>query len=132
MSAVISQTYQNKRGFKMTESLVQEQCIPCRVGGNQAQDCEIETLIKPLPQWKVESHNGIRQLVREYKFKNFRLALAFTNKVGEIAEQEKHHPGILTEWGKVTVTWWTHSVGGLHKNDFIMAAKTDALFDAQK
>ena len=55
-------------------------------------------------------------------------ALEFTNQVGELAEQEDHHPSILTEWGRVTVTWWTHAVSGLHVNDFISAAKTDQLF----
>jgi 4a-hydroxytetrahydrobiopterin dehydratase len=65
------------------------------------------------------------QLERVFLFKNFKHALAFTNAVGEIAEAEGHHPGLLTEWGKVTVTWWSHSIKGLHRNDFIMAARTD-------
>jgi len=59
---------------------------------------------------------------------NFVEALNFTNKVGALAESEGHHPALLTEWGKVTVTWWTHKIGGLHRNDFIMAAKTDQLY----
>ena len=62
------------------------------------------------------------------KYKNFDEALTFTNKVGQLAEAEGHHPSILTEWGKVTVTWWTHKIKGLHRNDFIMAAKTDQLY----
>jgi 4a-hydroxytetrahydrobiopterin dehydratase len=66
-------------------------------------------------------------LEREFKFKNFKQALAFANQVAELAEAEFHHPAILLEWGKVTVTWWTHAIKGLHKNDFICAAKTDAL-----
>ena len=61
------------------------------------------------------------------RFKNFEQALQFTNKLGTVAEQQNHHPAILTEWGKVTVSWWTHKIGGLHKNDFIMAARTDAI-----
>jgi 4a-hydroxytetrahydrobiopterin dehydratase len=61
-------------------------------------------------------------------YKNFVEALHFTNKVGELAETEGHHPSLLTEWGKVTVTWWTHKINGLHRNDFIMAAKTDELY----
>ena len=68
------------------------------------------------------------QLERAFKFRTFAQALAFTNKVGEVAELEGHHPALLTEWGKVTVTWWTHKIRGLHKNDFICAAKTDELF----
>ena len=67
------------------------------------------------------------RLVRTFTLPNFRAALAFTQRVGELAEEEGHHPAILTEWGKVTVSWWTHKIKGLHKNDFIMAAKTDAL-----
>jgi len=68
------------------------------------------------------------RLERAYKFKDFIAALAFTNKVGEIAEMEDHHPAILTEWGQVTLTWWTHTVKGLHLNDFIMAAKSDSVY----
>ncbi len=63
-----------------------------------------------------------------FKFKNFVQSLEFTNQVGALAEAEGHHPALLTEWGRVTVTWWTHKIKGLHRNDFIMAAKTDQLF----
>jgi 4a-hydroxytetrahydrobiopterin dehydratase len=69
--------------------------------------------------------------MRAFKFKNFTEALAFTDQVGEIAEEEGHHPALFTEWGKVTVRWWTHKIGGLHENDFIMAAKTDRLYDSE-
>jgi 4a-hydroxytetrahydrobiopterin dehydratase len=72
--------------------------------------------------------NGIPQLERVYKFKSFIEALAFTNRVGEFAEAEGHHPAILVEWGRVTVTWWTHKIKGLHRNDFVMAARTDQLY----
>jgi 4a-hydroxytetrahydrobiopterin dehydratase len=65
-----------------------------------------------------------------FRFKNFRQALEFTNKIGDIAEQEGHHPVIVTEWGRVKVSWWTHKIQGLHQNDFIMAAKTDELYSA--
>jgi 4a-hydroxytetrahydrobiopterin dehydratase len=73
---------------------------------------------------------GVKRLERAYKFKNFREALEFTNQVGEIAEQEDHHPLIQIEWGKVTLNWWTHVIGGLHRNDFIMAAKSDRLYNS--
>ena len=66
-------------------------------------------------------------LERSFKFKNFSQALEFANKVGAAAEEEDHHPLIVTEWGRVTLQWWTHTIGGLHKNDFIMAAKTDEI-----
>ena len=66
-------------------------------------------------------------VTRIFHFPSFADALAFTNRVGVLAEEEAHHPALLTEWGQVTVTWWTHKIRGLHRNDFIMAAKTDAL-----
>ena len=72
----------------------------------------------------------MRNLERVFKWKNFVQALAFTNRVGELAEEEGHHPALLTEWGKVTVTWWTHKIKGLHRNDFIMAARTDQLYSS--
>ena len=80
-----------------------------------------------IPHWALVENNRIMQLQRVYSFKNFKLALAFSNQVGDLAEAVFHHPSILTEWGKVTVTWWTHTIHGLHHNDFIMAAKTDTL-----
>ncbi len=81
-----------------------------------------------IPEWQIVERENIQRLERTFKFKNFVQAVAFTNQVAEIAEAEGHHPAILTEWGKVTVTWWTHKIKGLHRNDFIMAAKTDRLF----
>jgi 4a-hydroxytetrahydrobiopterin dehydratase len=71
----------------------------------------------------------VKKLERVFHFKNFVQALAFTNKIGELAESEGHHPAMLTEWGRVGVAWWTHKIGGLHKNDFVMAAKTDHIFN---
>ena len=72
--------------------------------------------------------DGVERLERQFRFANFANALEFTKRVGAIAEAEDHHPAILTEWGSVTVGWWTHVVGGLHRNDFIMAAQTDRLY----
>jgi 4a-hydroxytetrahydrobiopterin dehydratase len=80
-----------------------------------------------IPGWAIVEREGIPRLERAFTFPSFAAALAFTNRVGEIAEQEAHHPAITTEWGRVTVTWWTHKIKNLHRNDFIMAAKTDAL-----
>lgn len=87
-------------------------------------------LIKRLPNWTIIDHNGIPALSKTYKFTNFNSALSFTNRVGQQAEDQDHHPAILTEWGRVTVTWWTHVVHGLHRNDFIMAARTEAVFQS--
>ena len=71
--------------------------------------------------------DGVKQLQRVFRFRNFQAALAFTNRVGALAEAQGHHPLLITEWGRVTVCWWTHKIGGLHLNDFIMAARTDTL-----
>ncbi len=111
----------------MTE-FAQMKCEVCRVGAPKATDEEITAFLSQYSEWKLREQNGIKRIERVFKFKNFVQALAFTNKVGELAEAEGHHPAILTEWGKVTVTWWTHKIGGLHRNDFIMAAKTDQLY----
>lgn len=90
---------------------------------------EIQALLGKVPRWDLVEEDGTLQLEREFDFDNFAQALAFTNKVGELAEAQDHHPEIFTEWGKVTVTFWTHATGGLHQNDFIMAAKTSRLQD---
>lgn len=108
----------------MPPDLKELRCIPCRGGDPPLTESEIAALMPQVPGWEVVEEEGIQRLRRVYKFKNFAEALAFTNRVGELAEAEDHHPAILTEWGKVTVTWWTHKIRGLHRNDFIMAAKT--------
>ena len=101
--------------------LEQQTCEACKAGAPKVTDDEIEKLTQDVPGWKIEEGN--RQLTRTFKFKNFIDALGFTNKVGSIAEKEQHHPSLITDWGKVTVIWWTHKINGLHRNDFIMAAK---------
>jgi len=107
------------------EKLEQMKCAACRSDSPKVTDEEAAVYLKDIPEWVLLEKDGVRRLERVFKFPNFVKALAFTNSVGAIAEQEGHHPAILTEWGKVTVTWWTHAIRGLHKNDFIMAAKTD-------
>jgi 4a-hydroxytetrahydrobiopterin dehydratase len=94
-----------------------------------ASDDQVKILKKQIPEWNLVDVNGVKHLEREFKFKDFKKALAFTNQVGRIAEEQDHHPTLKTEWGNVTVTWWTHIVNGLHINDFIMAAKTDELYE---
>lgn len=91
-------------------------------------EIEIERLKSEIPEWEAVVLEGIWRLRRAFKFKNFAQALDFTQKVGVLAEAEDHHPTIITEWGKTTVSWWTHKIKGLHHNDFIMAAKTDDLY----
>jgi 4a-hydroxytetrahydrobiopterin dehydratase len=110
------------------EELAQLKCTACRGDEPALTDAEIADLQPQVPDWRVIEVNGIKHLERVFTFKDFVAALAFTNLVGDLAEEEGHHPAILTEWGKVTVSWWTHKIKGLHRNDFIMAAKTDELY----
>ena len=108
--------------------LASGKCVACRAGEPTLTNAEIAKLQPQLPDWQVQEVEGMKRLERVFKFKNFTQALEFTNKVGAIAEAENHHPLIITEWGKVTLQWWTHKIGGLHKNDFIMAARSDELY----
>jgi 4a-hydroxytetrahydrobiopterin dehydratase len=103
-------------------------CIPCRGGVPPLTQAEIASFSSQAPDWVVVEQDDIPRLRRSFKLKNFAQALAFTNRIGELAEAEDHHPAILTEWGRVTVTWWTHAIKGLHQNDYIMAAKTDQAY----
>ena len=105
-----------------------KKCVVCSTEMSELTDIQIKDLSVQVPEWQLIEIDGIKRLVRNYKFNNFIDALAFTNKVGEIAEEEGHHPAILTEWGSVEVSWWSHKIKGLHSNDFIMAAKTDGLY----
>lgn len=107
--------------------MAQRHCEPCSAGATPLTEEEIYPLLMDIPDWRVSDEKGIPGLERTFHFKNFRQALAFTNQVGELAEQQQHHPQVVTEWGKVTVRWWTHKIKGLHRNDFIMAAKTSQL-----
>ena len=102
-------------------------CEACRRGAPTVTSEEARELLAKVPDWALVERDGIARLERSVDFSNFVDALAFTNAVGVVAEEEGHHPALLTEWGKVTVTWWTHKIRGLHLNDFIMAAKTDAV-----
>lgn len=108
-------------------NLTAEKCTACRADAPRVTEAEIAELKPSIPDWTMAERDGIPRLERVYRFPDFGQALAFTNRVGELAESEGHHPALLTEWGRVTVSWWTHKIRGLHRNDFIMAAKTDAL-----
>lgn len=110
----------------MTEELNQKKCAACSGDLPPISEAEIEKLKPQIPDWHLINEEGLR-LQRVYLFSDFKQALDFTQKIGEKAEQEGHHPALLTEWGKVTVTWWTHSLNGLHENDFIMASKSDRI-----
>ena len=108
-------------------TLIQEKCVACRRDAPRVTESETAELKPQIPDWNLIEREGIPRLERAFSFPDFAQALDFTRKVGELSEQEGHHPAILTEWGRVTVSWWTHKIRGLHKNDFIMAAKTDEI-----
>ncbi|SDW54997.1 4a-hydroxytetrahydrobiopterin dehydratase [Marinobacter mobilis] len=110
--------------------LTEQSCEACQAGAPKVSADEQQALLPELPGWEVIELGGEQQLQREYRFRNFAEAQVFTNQVADLAESENHHPAILLEWGRVTVRWWTHKIGGLHRNDFIMAARTDSLFES--
>lgn len=104
--------------------LAQKECVPCKGGVPPLQGPELTALQEQLGNnWQVVAGH---QLEKEYRFKDFRTALAFTNRVGELAESQGHHPDILLSWGKVKLVIWTHKIDGLTESDFIFAAKADS------
>jgi len=107
--------------------LSNEKCTACRRDSPQVSEAEIQELKPQVPDWTMVERETIQRLERVFRFRNFAEALSFTNRVGVLAEAEGHHPAILTEWGQVTVTLWTHNIRSLHRNDFVMAAKIDSL-----
>ncbi len=108
--------------------LTQSSCVPCRGGVPTLTDAEIEALAPDVPEWRRVEREGVARIEREYRFENFRQALDFAVAVGELAEREQHHPDIHLAWGRVRVETWTHKIRGLHRNDFILAAKCDSLY----
>ncbi|PCJ28228.1 MAG: 4a-hydroxytetrahydrobiopterin dehydratase [SAR86 cluster bacterium] len=109
------------------ENLYQKHCEACIMGAPLVTDEESSELMLKVPAWKRDFHDGVEKLIREFHFIEFKDAFAFTYKIANLAERENHHPSMMTEWGKVTVYWWTHKINGLHVNDFIMASKTDMI-----
>ncbi len=107
--------------------LVERKCEACRAGAPRVTAEEKRQLLPQIRDWEIVEQDGIERLVRTYRVDGFKNALLFTMKIGELAEAEGHHPAILTEWGRVTVSWWSHKIKGLHVNDFIMAAKTERI-----
>jgi 4a-hydroxytetrahydrobiopterin dehydratase len=106
------------------------QCVPCRGDEPPATGEELKELMPTIPEWDIVEKNGAPQLQRTFNFSDFQATLDFTNQVGETAEAEGHHPVITLTWGKATVEWYTHAISNIHKNDFIMAAKTDQIYEA--
>lgn len=105
--------------------LAAQPCGACRAGAPNVAPEEAERLLSQLPGWAIERVDGVDRLTRTFAFKNFREALAFADRVGALAEEAGHHPVLTVAWGRVTAAWWTHKIGGLHVNDFILAARTD-------
>src|SRR5574340_274148 len=109
--------------------LSMEDCVKVNKSTPALLPDEIRVLLEKVPGWQLIDRDGGPSLTKTFEFPNFIEALDFTLQVGRAAEDQDHHPAILTEWGRVTVAWWTHVVHGLHRNDFIMAARTDSIFE---
>ena len=107
--------------------LARERCSACEPGAPAVTDEERAQLLDRLPGWTVRYENGVPVLVRLFVCADFAAALRFANAIGATADAEDHHPRLVVEWGRVEVSWWTHTIEGLHRNDFILAARTDAL-----
>jgi 4a-hydroxytetrahydrobiopterin dehydratase len=110
------------------DDLIDSRCTACRGGEPALTEPEIATLRAQVPSWSVVTRDSIQRIERTYRFPDFVKAMAFAVRVGELAEREGHHPDLHIGWGRVTVETWTHAIGGLHRNDFILAAKTDKIF----
>ena len=103
--------------------LTQKKCKPCEGNTPPLAEEQANELLKQIPGWEIKDGHVFRQ----FKFKNFKEAIAFVNKVAEIAEDEGHHPDIIINYNKVTIDLWTHAVNGLSENDFILAAKINSI-----
>ncbi|MGA1370820.1 MAG: 4a-hydroxytetrahydrobiopterin dehydratase [Pseudomonadales bacterium] len=108
-------------------ALARERCSACQPGAPSVSGAERVALLSQIPDWEVRDEHGTPVLVRLFVCKDFAAALRFANAIGEMADAEDHHPRLVVEWGRLEVSWWTHVIGGLHRNDFILAARTDAL-----
>lgn len=110
--------------------LASRNCVPCRGGDPPLSKEKIHEYLQELPDWALHELEGVQRITRAFNFPDFNAALDFTNRVGEIAEKVDHHPQLVTAWGRVTVSWWTYIIPGLHMNDFVLAARTDQLYEA--
>ncbi|MBI4415148.1 MAG: 4a-hydroxytetrahydrobiopterin dehydratase [Candidatus Kerfeldbacteria bacterium] len=108
--------------------LSKKKCIPCERGASTATDEQIRSMLAVVQKWNVVSVDGIKRLTRTFTFKNFVESVSFVNRVKNVAEAEGHHPDVHISWNTVRLENWTHVIGGLHENDFILAAKIDAAY----
>jgi len=106
--------------------------IPCSPASNALSEHEINQLLNELNAWYLTPENGTQKITRQFEFSNYSSAQKFANAIALLAEQENHHPRVCIEWGKATVSWWTHILNGLFINDFIMAARCDIIFSELK
>jgi len=113
----------------LEQSLRQSTCTACRGGEPPLTEDEIHALLPHVPMWQVTRADGVTRIERAFSFPDFKSAMAFAVQVGELAEREDHHPDLYVAWGRVRVELWTHKIGGLHRNDFIMASKIDELVE---
>ena len=104
--------------------LADKTCVPCRVGTPPLKEADLARLAAQVPGWEVIEEHHLR---RRFRFKNFREALGFVNRIGELAEEQGHHPDIAFGWGYAEITVWTHKIDGLTESDFVFAAKVDTL-----
>ena len=109
------------------ENLAKKRCAPCEVGVSPLEDQKIKQLILQVNSWELKEESGHKQIVKDFKFKNFIEAMSFVNKVADVAQREGHHPNITIKYNRVKITNYTHAIKGLHDNDFILAAKIDEL-----
>jgi len=113
-----------------SRELRESRCEPCQIGAAKVSSDEAQGLMAEIPGWRMQTYQEVDQLGREFRFADFDEAFEFSRRIAALAGEHDHHPAILVEYGKVTVLWWTHKVKGLHRNDFIMAAKTSEAAEA--
>jgi len=114
--------------METTTDLKGRKCVPCKGGEAPLSPEEIERYLALVPDWRVTE---APRLTRTFRFKNFKQAMAFVNRMADIAEEEGHHPDFFVHWNEVRVELWTHATGGLHTNDFVLAAKIDAILSSK-
>lgn len=111
----------------MNTALAQRTCVPCQTGASDLGPSDIVKLHQEVPEWNLVEEEDVKKLKREFTFSNWNSAWEAAEKISNLAKEQDHHPVLTVDWGKVTVIWWTHKVGGLHSNDFVMAAKTSEI-----
>ena len=116
-------------GTADTLPLTSQTCVACRRDAPRVTDEEMAALLPEIPEWDVQDHAGVPRLVRTYRVKTFRDAIALTNAIADLAEAEGHHPDLYLAWGKCKVEIWTHKINGLTESDFYLAAKADREFE---